>query len=1126
MSQIDRTTGKGGSSGRAKRSAGSRVAYRRKWVRTAAAKRAPAAASLRDVFRTRRAEKILLVLLLVSLAAHAVVLPVMGYRQAAEGDQVASVEDAYLNRIQQKERAKVVSKDLVGRITMPPPPDDPETFVSKTMADSLSGDIKNVIGNLLDVSISEKIAGKVSASLKDELNAAAQKIAEQKLSQKEIADLQEDFRRKAHGAAQVALQEYRVETQVERAAVSTTQWYEEKVAQVLFTNLKHEMYRRPGWNAGPQIWYRTWSGGNDTPGWHDLRSTEDLKNKLEAIERVIYGHKEPYRDPATGRGVRDEKTGKAKWVLLEYWPGPNLEQASTLKKGMLDIYNRSMGGYKNQEVIPSWNDHLYKGAYSYGLIDEFYPHKEPVIRQQIAGVEALWQKVFQHLSEYVELAEGNAGVEEMKRPQQAFLAAAEELLKEAQKLFPDGRVEQDARLINRALLLEQLRNPALQEQHHKRWLEEMEKTLWPLVQTYAEGQFKEGIIKHDGSVEEALKAFPEQILPLIKHDIERLLPRDMFNRIIFYPYIYTSPITDERVPPSDDDYKGAVAAMDGALKRSPQLAEYAAKRRELLRDHFAAAVTNVVQVTRKHIFARGLLTKRIDLLAEGVDYSDKVQEKLDARKAAKEGRGQDLARLNADGLPDTSARLVALQYGLAHGGLVEPVPCPTYPGYVTESRPQQALWNGQPILPPLPAKWGFETQAQVKKPFDDSPAFETIPYLSRFPRLDGDLTDWGKVRPLILTPAEGNRAQPIVLYAAWNYQGFFFGYKVVQPAQDYYFPEQYRVKADKRAEWDHGGGYTGTVRTVLEKGVDWMTKGDHVRLLFDTLDARSPIRGDPHTQEFVVIPLGSDTDPSIPGFERVIKSKRDAQATEWRRPVVTGNMFLRQPPAEHGPDGTGPFRVTRMDDSGPLDRQNYTVEVFIPRSLFNVPVFAPGWHIGFDCAVATGNQGGRFKGQYWAPWANAVPSGDGPGMSPRSWGDLLLLGTDPYIVIQDADPNGTVSKIIVPGHSYLLTVIDPDRNIYASAKDTVLVSAEVVGADMDMEVFMLTESEPNSGIFRGYINTQPGRGRQVQGAVEALPGQQVRFGYVDIGNSAGKRNVISELRLPVGTPLSNVVAVR
>ena len=85
-----------------------------------------------------------------------------------------------------------------------------------------------------------------------------------------------------------------------------------------------------------------------------------------------------------------------------------------------------------------------------------------------------------------------------------------------------------------------------------------------------------------------------------------------------------------------------------------------------------------------------------------------------------------------------------------------------------------------------------------------------------------------------------------------------------------------------------------------------------------------------------------------------------------------------------------------------------------------------------------------------------------------------------------------------------------------------LVSAEVAGGSNDVEVFVLRETKENSGVFRGYIDTQPGVGRQVQGVLEVMPMNELRLGYVDFANSRGQRNLISEMRLPVLAPLTNV----
>ena len=207
-----------------------------------------------------------------------------------------------------------------------------------------------------------------------------------------------------------------------------------------------------------------------------------------------------------------------------------------------------------------------------------------------------------------------------------------------------------------------------------------------------------------------------------------------------------------------------------------------------------------------------------------------------------------------------------------------------------------------------------------------------------------------------------------------------------------------------------------------------------------------------------------------------------------------------------------------------------------------MPVFAPGWWIGFEATVGVGAQptdsagNRRFHGQVWADnqYGWHLMGKD----SPQAWGDLLLLGTDPQVVVQDADERGQASQAVVPGYSYLVTVVDPDRNVNLTAEDTVLVSAEVSGGpsqgtpsaprsvpsgstggwgpqSLDAEVFILKETGKNTSVFRGYVNTRPGAGRQVQGVLEVLPGQDVTFGYLDFANARGERNCVYRLRLPV-----------
>ena len=106
--------------------------------------------------------------------------------------------------------------------------------------------------------------------------------------------------------------------------------------------------------------------------------------------------------------------------------------------------------------------------------------------------------------------------------------------------------------------------------------------------------------------------------------------------------------------------------------------------------------------------------------ASTVDYADPVQEKLDVRKRAFEGRKQDLGELTADGRPDTSAALVALLTGgsQGHGASLEPALTSMEPGYITRQRPSLALRSSRPSFPKPGAPWGCVEQAEVKPEFE------------------------------------------------------------------------------------------------------------------------------------------------------------------------------------------------------------------------------------------------------------------------------------------------------------------------------------------------------------------------------------------------------------------------
>jgi hypothetical protein len=1007
--------------------------------------------------------------LLASLILHlAVGWPL---RKAASGglspDQMKALEGEYGKKVAAAKRAGQVARDLAGKITMPPPPPDPEGVVSGTLNQALAGDIEKVVGKLLDLQVTRKLTDRVAASLKDELGEAARQIAAGKLTEEEIQALHERFKKKAHATAVEALKDYRVETQVERATMSTTEWYENNVSKTLFGNIEYELFRR---EYGRLRWRGMWSG--EYTGWtrfldwSHAKSLGYLKDKLARLERVA--------DGASPKALLDGLSQLHQGSIQNNGTHPTPSWQACVYGG-IDVHEKGTA---------TWQAHM-----SEGILREYYPHREAEMKAVARRCDELWTKALDAAGAYAERPDARARCLAALRDLTGTVAA---LLKPA---------DPSLAALNWAARVDVLTGPRLGEMYAL-FGEELTRGLEPLVRTFAKGQFKKGIIAHKDGVDAAMKEFGERIAPLLRRDVEAMIPRKVFARLVFDA---SSPFKTYRTPgigesthvPSEADAK----AERELLARRPELRPYVEQRLRHHEENFRGSVASVTEEILNAVLTGGLLLRDMSRLVEGVDYADRVQEKLDAREAALRGRSQDLAKLTPDGVPDTSAPLVALLFGASkgHGANLQPVDTTLQPAYVTRARSAAALRLQMPKLPPHPAKWGFEEQAEARPAFK-SPRIEAIPFLPRFPRLDGDLSDWGDVRPLVLKAPKGE--EPVLVYAAWNYQGFFFGYRVRQAAEKYYFPTPWGQT------FNHNTGDVGYVKT---EGVDWAFRGDSFRICFDTLDARNQNRGEPHGQEFVVFPRGTDSDPQAPGVERVFESQRDARSKEYRGVKAGCKVFLQQPPPEQGPDGTGPYRVATFAEDG------YTVEVFIPRSLFRVPVFAPGWFIGFECFVARGYQNpengrSRLAGQPWA--STSSRDAESFALNPGQWGDLLLLGTDPRVVAQEADERGTIAGGVVPGHSYLLSVIDPDRNVSPSAEDTVLVSAEARGGGNDVEVFVLKETGKNTGVFRGYINTQPGAGREVQGVLELMPGAEVGFAYVDFANAKGERGIITELKLP------------
>jgi len=1072
----------------------SRPPWRQRWKRTPPQNRVTAAGTLGDLFEPRRGRSLLVAALAASLIIHALTVAFVPIGGGSGREQVAESENTYLRKVMQKQRARHAAVDVSKGITAPPPPPDPEQFVSDALTEELAQDLSQVTGGLLDIKLEKSLTDHVQASLETELKEASRQIATGKLSKDQIKQLHRRFKQKAMDAARDWREVHREEYQVEIAAKTVTEWYEQRIASQI-----RNMVRTYLFTGRIRLWDQYFGSAYNAPGFIGDDRRQGYVTRRDSLLALADG-----RFHVTHFGAADRPAGLSRCKPMRNnmlqavgWPDkPSGDQAEILRR-LVEAYR------------PGWKADFDR------YVRAYYPHEAKKLAATKQRLDGLWKRLAAQAKRYADRAKASAPAGQLKGELDALRKAMGELNTVWASILVPAAKQGDYRLANQTLRSRVLRG-AFRDVAYRQTIDLLVERLRPPVEQLAESQFREGMVLSEKGVHEAMKEFRVKAIVLLRRDMENTISRPLFYRKLFHSWYnpYRNPVTNDSGPPSAAQIEADEAAFAKASSRLPT--GYVRGRSEAIQQEVNATIVAAVDGMLDQILTKeGRLKRAVYAQADTVDYADPFKQKLEARDMAWKGRRQDLMDLTAEGVPETSTPLVALASGAGQGQIaLKPVVAIMRPGFFSDGpRAATALRWSRPTAPPPPAPWGFVTQAEVPRPFHTS-NFEGIPFLVNFPDLDGDLGDWGKVRPLLLRhdnirdPAL--KTGPTLVYAAWNYQGFFFGYHVDQKRTKFSLPSQYRIGAD---------GVTLIKDSRISAHNQFVERGDFFVVMFDTLDARLPFRGDPHAQEFYLLPRGTATDPDLPGAERVFASRRHGQTDGnfgWSRRICHGRLFPPQP--RSSPDGTGPHRVTRMDDDG------YTVEVFLPRSIFKVPVFAPGWFVGFDCYVGMGKQptgsGARYAGKGWAnhtSWPASV------GNNPARWGDLLMLGTDARFTVQDAAAGWARATALIPGHSYLLTVVDPDRNVHLAGTDTVLVSAEVIGGApgpkgapvaSDVELYVLRETGKNTSTFRGYINTQPGAGADVRGVLEVLPGREVRLRYVDIADARGRRNVICEQRLP------------
>jgi hypothetical protein len=1029
--------------------------------------------------------------LLVSLLVHLLTVPLLLSRSSSRVRiDLEKSKNTYLSKMVQTQRSKLRRSEIRAIAEAPLTPPDPEKFASKTIAEATTRDVLQVTKGLVPVALQQSLAEHIQTSLKDEIQEAAKKMAAGQVSAEQLKEMQKKWEEQAFVVAGKWGEQVREDTQIDVASESVTDWYERRVAKQFKDQIRQGLFTD---DRGPWRQFFVPENAGFLRHRHDdsARSLE-YELTLDHLDRILKG-----RFTGEIKGLPEEAKGKMKPLEHGWWTvaeNPSLAHAA-LVAHLLATQSKTWDA--------AWGEYCAR----------FYPHRVEEMSREKAAMDATWKQLLSAAEDYRKQA-AKASPEQLAAANQAVLDQARLLRLRGERLALRFRnmKEAECAAVNQAIRSRLVRGTFLDELHTY-LVERFVERIKPAVVNLAQNQFREGMVYSKQGVQKAIKDFGVSSVSLLRRDISEALTKPALRRALFMVAAnpYKSELTGKSCPPSEEDIARDEQALQKAVADWSEVDRVYVDRRTLSiqAEIKTSAERTIEELLRTMVTKDGVLERRFYLSAESVDYTDQFQKRLEIRNMALKGRGQNVAELTDDGVPDTTNPLVALTAGLGAGQVaLQPYLTSMRPTYMAENRSAMALRCSQPSFPPARAPWGFVPQIKIKPPFE-SPACEAIPFLVQFPNFDGDLSDWGGIRPLLLPAPRGDLAyltkEPLKLYLGWNYQGFFFGYHVPAPKRFFFRSSEYERGTDgislvKRREGDYG----------------WVIAGDCLVMCFDTIDTRAPMRGDPNTQEFYVFPKGTDSDPTTPGAERVVASRRDSQMkTEWGNyPFCKCSFTVFPPQPKDGPDGSGPYRVARFTDDG------YTVEGFLPRSLFKAPMFSPGWYIGFDCAIGVGElmrgDGQPRMGNY-ATWQKHLDM-----QLPASWGDLLLLGTDAEMTVLDASPGWPRSTAVTPGHSYLVTVIDPSRNVNLAAPDTVLVSAEVLGEQgsmEDVEVLILKETGNNTNIFRGFINTQPGCGKRVHGVVEVMPGQVVRFAYTNFADSKGRRNVVFEEKLPVVAPV-------
>ncbi len=285
--------------------------------------------------------------------------------------------------------------------------------------------------------------------------------------------------------------------------------------------------------------------------------------------------------------------------------------------------------------------------------------------------------------------------------------------------------------------------------------------------------------------------------------------------------------------------------------------------------------------------------------------------------------------------------------------------------------------------------------------------------------------------------------------------------------------------------WDHKGYYIAAVvrndeiNVVPNAGQFWV--GDCIEIWMDTSNKRGPLMSYLEAAQMWLFPNGNKANPEIIG------------GIGHGRLKGHGMRFKKDDPG---------IQYASKNIAG-----GYQIEIFIPQSILHGPKFEAGKYLGFQIAF---NSVAKTTGAAWAlrvhhSWER-----------PDTWGDVLLLGSDADLSFCKDDAGEEALTVLVPGESMRVKIHDPDMNLSPRFKDQIFCQA--IGALGHGQMLVLGETEPDSGIFIGALETHSAYIGLQDGSLPVEPGQRVKVVYLDQRRDYGEANKRIEKELMASWP--------